>query len=233
VHAESTRTGLGWLAIAAFGIMAAGGGLAALLAEQSHIFAGGFTPQERIERIISGDRQIGLSSLTQRQYMIDCRNSTIAAAQLELDRGVRDALAQACLGSAQRVIDTSPGSSFAWFAKAHASLALSDWAAMNEALALSQMTGANEGWIARYRVELAEDNRGRLDASYLPSHKADLAVLADNMLAYQNFLARLYVLRPASRPDLTDVIEQLPAQSQRVFLAATERARQAQAKGQL
>lgn len=228
----AAKTELGWLAIGLFGLLALCGGLWAFAAEQSHLSASGATPEERIALITSGERQVGLSSLTQRQFMIDCRNSLIMAAQLALPVDQRTALAEACRDSAEHVTAANPASSFAWFARAHSALALSDWDGVNANLAVSQTTGANEGWIARYRVELVEDNRSRIAATYLVQNRQDLAVLAGNP-AYQNFLARLFVLRPTARADMTDAVEQLSVQEQRVFLAAVERARQALATGKL
>ena len=135
------------------------------------------------------------------------------------------------MDNADRVIDAAPASSFAWFAKAHAALALGDWPVMNAALAKSQATGANEGWIARYRVELVEDNRARIDPAYMPRHLNDLAVLTDNLTPYRDFLARLYLVRPGSRADLTDAIERLPPEMQRTFLSAVERVRRTSMSG--
>lgn len=217
--------------MAALAALAVAGGAWGLAAEQSHLLSGGYSPQDRIARIVSGERSVGLSSQTQRQYMIDCRNGVIIAAQMQLPAEQRDRLAKTCMESAERVIDAAPASSFAWFAKAHAALALGDWIAMNAALAKSQATGANEGWIARYRVELVEDNRSRIDPAYMPRHLNDLAVLTDNIVPYRDFLARLYLARPGSRADLTDAIERLPPESQRTFLSAVERLRRVSISG--
>jgi len=213
------------LACGIFGLVGIVAGALAVSAEQSHLLASGTSPEERIELFVSGARQPGLSSRTQRQFMIDCRNSIIHAARLALPDDQRRALATACLDAARTVVEEAPASSFGWFSIAHSSLALGDRETLNRALSLSQATGSNEGWIARYRVELVEGNRSLIDPDYLPRHRADLATLVDNIWVYDDFLAGIYIRRPESRADMTDVIEQRENVIQRRFLYTVDRAR--------
>lgn len=226
LRSETRKFALSWLPMSLFGALATIGGIVGFAAEQSHFLSAGSTPEQRISLIVAGSRQPGISSQTQRQFMIDCRNSVIQAVQIEMPVAERDNLARACQRAARNISESSPASSFAWFAQAHSALALVDWPEVNRTLALSQKAGTNEGWIARYRVELVEDNRSNIDNEYLEKNRQDLKVLAENMRSYQDFLARIYLFRPGSRADITNAIEEIPPQSQRIFLGAVDRARQ-------
>jgi len=192
-------------------------------AEQSHILAGGGSPRERMEAFVAGDRHVGMANTTQRWFVIDCRNSIIHAFTNPVADGVREAVSRRCLDGALAITETAPISSFAWFGAAHASLALQDWDGMNLYLERSHATGAQEGWIARYRAELAADNYSRISEANQALFREDLTLLAQNMFAFSEFLAGQYVSKVALRPMLTEIVETMPQASQWRFLALVRR----------
>jgi hypothetical protein len=204
---------VGFLGLATMGISTF-----ALLAEQSHLLAAGTSAEDRVEAFAAGRRDVGLATTTQRWFVIDCRNATIFAHVEPAAAEFRDDVARTCLDGALEIVDSTPASSFAWFGAAHAALALGDWEAMNTYLAHSYVTGAEEGWIARYRVELVADNYERVSKDNRAHFSTDLALLAGNMPAFGGFLAERYVSDPSLRSVMTASIETSSPNDQRIFL---------------
>ncbi len=220
VQARPEKRSVTWLAVGLLGFATFALSGVTLWAEQSHLFASGASVEERADAFISGQRQIGLATITQRWFVIDCRNTTVMAYRSAMPTDKRREVAESCLRGAQEITASTPASSFAWVGAAHASVALQDWDGMSRYLALSYSSGPQEGWIARYRAELAQDNWLRLSGPYRDQSRHDLALLANNMVSYASFLAQMYVRHPAAREALTEVVEQLPPQAQRRFLGA-------------
>jgi hypothetical protein len=229
---KALKPPLSWLFIGVLGIITTALSAYAFYAEQSHIFAGGGSPTDRIAAFASGARQVGLSTTTQRWFIVDCRNSTIAAFSQPGDATQRDLVPRRCLEGALQIVDTVPASSFAWFGAAHASLALQNWDDMNAYLERSHATGSQEGWIARYRAELVANNFGRVSDANHALFLKDLELLAANMFAYSDFLAGQYVSNLELRPLLTDIVESTPQPSQWRFLAAVRRLSEGSTPGQ-
>lgn len=214
-----------WIAIGLLGFATFALSGVTLWAEQSHLLASGASVEERADAFVSGQRQVGFATITQRWFVIDCRNTTIMAYRSAMPTEKRREVAESCLRGAQEITSSTPASSFAWVGAAHASVALQDWDGMSRYLANSYSSGPQEGWIARYRVELAQDNWSRVSGPYRDQSKQDLALLANNMSSYATFLAQMYVRHPAAREALTEVVEQLPTQEQRRFLGSVSNTR--------
>lgn len=220
VQAPAAKRSVTWIFVGLLGVATVGLSAAAFWAEQSHLFASGASVEERADAFTSGQRQVGLATITQRWFVIDCRNATVMAYRSNMPSDERRAVAESCLRGAQGITASTPASSFAWVGAAHASVALQDWDGMSRYLAASYSSGPQEGWIARYRVELAQDNWSRVSGAYREQSKDDLVLLANNMWSYSDFLAGLYARHPATRQALTEIVEQLSPQLQRRFLAA-------------
>ncbi|GEM_PF-1897761 len=220
IQAPTEKRSITWIAVALLSFMSVGVSGVAIWAEQSHLFASGTSVEERADAFISGQRQVGLATITQRWFVIDCRNTTVMAYRSTMPGEKRREVAESCLRGAHEIVASTPASSFAWVGAAHASAALQDWEGMSRYLAESYSTGPQEGWIARYRVELAQDNWSRISGGYLDQSQHDLVLLANNMGPYADFLAGLYARHPVARQALTDVIERASPLAQRLFLNA-------------
>ncbi len=229
---QATKHHLSWLTLGLLGVITTALSAYAFTAEQSHLFAGGGSREARAEAFSSGSRHVGLATTTQRWFVIDCRNSTIYAFTNPVPDETRQAVAQSCLDGALDITASVPASSFAWFGAAHASLARQSWDDMNDYLGRSFATGAREGWIARYRAELAIDNYARLTPTNQTLFRQDLVLLAANMLAFSEFLATQYVNKVDLRPLITEVVETTPQASQWHFLAVVRRLTRQSAQGQ-
>lgn len=229
---QATKHRLSWLTLGLLGVITTALSAYAFTAEQSHLLAGGGSREARAEAFASGTRQVGLATTTQRWFVIDCRNSTIFAFTNAVPAETQQAVAQHCLDGALGITASVPASSFAWFGAAHASLAQQNWDDMNVYLGRSFATGAREGWIARYRAELAIDNYTRLSAANQALFRQDLALLAANMFAFADFLATQYVNRAELRPMITEVVEMTPQTNQRRFLMLVSRLMSQATQGQ-
>lgn len=172
---------------------------------------------------ISGERQIGMSDATQRWFAIDCRNAIVESFSTAVPRATRTELATKCLNGDLAITQAAPTDSFAWFAAAHASLALRDMDGVNTYLQRSHSTGAREGWIARYRVELMAANLANLDEANQEWFWQDVALMLNRLTAFGPFIAALYLDNSELRPRLTELIEQQPSEQQRAFLDAVNR----------
>lgn len=209
------------IALALIGLATALLSGAALVAEGSHLL----TPvdaglEARVATFVSGTRQPGWATATQRAFVLDCRNTLIETSASPTGSD----LARTCLREALDITEANPASSFAWYGAAHAAVAVQDWPAMNRYLLQSHRTGSNEGWIARYRTELAQGNIWRLETIPFERSRQDLALLAGNMDAFAGFLADLYQRYPWSRSVIIQVVEATDGNAQGRFLAAVSTA---------
>lgn len=165
----------------------------------------------------------GVSSYSKEIIMKDCLQGLIVLAQSEMFDIKNAMLAEKCRLRSAQVAEKTPTDSFAWAVNALASALLGKTELLNTALVASQKVGPNEQWIARRRVEIAEMFLVSLDAAARSAHDADLTLLAGSYRGVR-YLARRYVTNPDFRSRITTVVEKLPADQQRMFLANIRRA---------
>ena len=101
--------------------------------------------------------------------------------------------------------------------RAAASVRLLERDDFNAALRQSQLTGPNEQWIARFRVNLAETYFSQLDAKTVESEAADLKLLASSERGVE-LIAQRYIANPDFRARITAIVENMPQDRQIVFL---------------
>ena len=91
------------------------------------------------------------------------------------------------------------------------------------ALRNSQLTGPNEQWIARYRVNLAETYFAQLSPAARKAEEADLRLLASSERGVK-LIAQRYIADPDFRARITAVVETMPGERQAAFLRSVKRA---------
>lgn len=206
--------------IAAIGLVLLGLGASAMYVESSAYLIGGDTSVQRVARWTTTGSNSGWSIATQNVNLLDCANVLNAPAALAvryLDDATRNALAPTCLSVASSITSNAPAASYAWYVEALAHAAMGDSAAMNEALRRSQLTGANEQWIAERRVELAENHFDELEPSVLHRHEADLSMLVLSERGIASIAGR-YATDMAFRDRIVAIVETLSADNQQRFL---------------
>ncbi len=123
-----------------------------------------------------------------------------------------------CLDLAREGTKRAPLDSFAWTLRARIHAENGDFAAFNNAYEQAFLRGPHEYWLAATRVSIAELFLANLDEKTRKRHEADISIMGQTP-AGQIWLARNYTTRPEFRDRITPIIEQLPARSQRTFLA--------------
>lgn len=165
----------------------------------------------------------GTSSYSKEIIMKDCLQGLIVLGRVEMFDIKNAVLAEKCRLRSAYVVENTPTDSFAWAVNALSSALLGKTELLNTALVASQRVGPNEQWIARRRVEIAEMFLASLDTTALTAHDRDLTLLAGSYRGVR-YLARRYVTNPDFRSRITTVVEKLPAEQQRMFLANIRRA---------
>lgn len=163
------------------------------------------------------DFDFGLSSYSKILVLTDCfRVVRIYGASDMMDEAVRNVVTR-CADQADDIVSTTPTDSFAWLVHAAASALLLDNENFNISLQKSQLTGPNEQWIARFRVNLAESNVSKLTPRTRQMEDADLGLLASSARGVK-LIARRYISDPAFRARITAIVEKLPQDKQVIFL---------------
>lgn len=163
------------------------------------------------------DFEFGLSSYSKTLVMKDCYRIVLAYSDIDMiDEAVRTVVST-CAGRAAQIVSVTPTDSFAWLVRAAASVRLLAKDDFNAALKQSQLTGPNEQWIARFRVDLAETHFSQLSSETVASETADLRLLASSERGVA-LIAQRYVSNPDFRARITAIVETMPQDRQIVFL---------------
>ncbi|MEK1929693.1 MAG: hypothetical protein AAAC47_07860 [Pararhizobium sp.] len=163
------------------------------------------------------DFDFGLSSYSKTLVMKDCFRIVLAYSDIDMiDEAVRDVVSK-CANRAAEIVATTPTDSFAWLARAAASVRLLAKDEFNAALRQSQLAGPNEQWIARFRVNLAETYFPQLSAETVKSEAADLKLLVSSERGVK-LIAERYVSNPDFRARIAAIVETMPQDRQIVFL---------------
>lgn len=163
------------------------------------------------------DFDFGLSSYSKTLVMKDCFRIALAYRDIDMiDEAARDVVSK-CAARASEIVAATPTDSFAWLVRAAASVRLLAKDEFNAALRQSQLTGPNEQWIARFRVNLAETYFPQLSAETVKSEAADLKLLASSERGVK-LIAKRYVSNPDFRARITAIVETMPPDRQLAFL---------------
>ncbi|KQV44417.1 MULTISPECIES: hypothetical protein [unclassified Rhizobium] len=177
------------------------------------------------EAYASEDFGVGLSSYSREMVMKSCFRIVLGYTDLQLLYEPARNVVDKCRLRAAEVVERTPSDSFAWLVRAASSIRLVKVEEFNAALRNSQKTGPNEQWIARERIELAENFYGRTDDATKTTHETDLALMASSYRGVK-VIARRYVSDPNFRARITTVVEKLPAERQRLFVGNVKKAMQ-------
>ena len=174
---------------------------------------------ERQQTGFNSDRELryGYSSKSKFIVLNDCLNgmNTLQADKASL-RTVR-AFASRCAELADNIVKTMPSHAHAWLVKAWAGAALFDGRSLNDGLQQSQLTGPNELWIAKMRIDLAERHLRSLDPRSQADIRTDIVMMAGNQDG-SFALAQRYRENPDFRARVVPVIETLPNETQSRFI---------------
>ena len=208
------------LIIAAMSFALLASGAAAMYVESNAYVIGGHSSFARVANWTVEAPQPGWSIATEDANLLDCANVLSAANALAmryLDEGTKSAIAPTCLALARAVTTNATAASFAWYVEALALSRMSNFAEMNDALRRSQLTGANEQWIAELRVALAETHLDQLQPAVLQAHESDLSMLVLSARGISS-IARRYTTDTGFRHRIVAIVETLSPQSQQDFL---------------
>ena len=206
--------------IAAMSLALLATGAAAMYVESNAYLVGGDTSFARVANWTIDAPHPGWSIATENVNLLDCANvlkAPNALAMRYLDEGTKSAIAPTCLSLARAVTTNAPAASFAWYVEALALSWTSNFAEMNDALRRSQLTGANEQWIAELRVALAEAHLDQLQPAVLQAHESDLSMLVLSARGIASIASR-YTTDTAFRHRIVAIVETLSPQSQQDFL---------------
>ncbi len=168
------------------------------------------------------DFDFGLSSYSKLLVMTDCFHIVLGYGGIDMvDEAVRSVVSK-CADRASDIVKTTPTDSFAWLVRAAASARLLANDDFNVALQQSQLTGPNEQWIARFRVNLAETYLTQLSARSVTSEEADLRLLASSEKGVR-LIAQRYISNPDFRARITAIVERMPQERQIVFLKSVKK----------
>lgn len=189
----------------------------ALVAEARPFFAAVGNRADRFEAIYQDRIRIGFSQLSARVVLDSCTEATtsVYGRMQPVDR--RNVVIANCIGQSNLISEAMPTNGLAWYVGAFLAAEQTDFDAMNSHLEHSYRTSPNEQWIAELRVKLAEKFFEQLDESYGDLHRRDLAMIVQNSRGIRNIAAR-WVRYPDFRERITEIVNELPEQSQAKFV---------------
>jgi hypothetical protein len=181
-------------------------------------FASSAATPQRFNALVLGAFAPADSKWSRDLYIQDCLDIPPTIYALAQPAASRKRLLQSCRDNASRIVAAAPTLSNAWLVIATTSAALRDYPAMRQALAMSRQTAPNLQWLADRRTRLVEEYPLEIDDANRAGYENDVAVLASGDVGAKS-LARRYAQLPQLRETYTRIIETLPAERQRTFLA--------------
>jgi hypothetical protein len=199
--------------------------LPAVTAEMSAVLGGGHSQITRMEALESGRPTVGLSTDSHKRVLDLCVDTVSDPRIFSQGAATRDAILSHCEGELARAEQYAPADGFIWWVRAALAAERNDVEAIFTALQRSRETAPYELWIALRRERIAQ----RLEALQSPAdragHDADLLVLARSRRGVQR-LATRYLNDTDFRERITALVETLPVEDQRRFLANVRSAAQ-------
>jgi len=200
-------------------LLLAFGSAYALLAESGpYLFAGSGLAQ-RIEVLADGQLHPGLSRPAHDLVLDDCVAVASSLYGLAMATERRNAALETCSSAATGFAASSPTYAYAYYVEALLAAEGADAAALNAALNASRALAPTEQWLAELRVKLAEDHLAQITPAAIAGHEADLALLVASQRGIR-VIARRYAALAGFRERITAIVETLPAEQQRRFVAA-------------
>ena len=200
-------------------LLLAAGSAYALFAESSpYLFAGNGLAQ-RIEVLADGQFHPGLSRPAHDLVLDDCVAVASSLYGLAMPTERRNAALRTCSSAATGFAESSPTYAYAYYVEALLAAEHTDSDALNAALSTSRALAPAEQWLAELRVKLAEDHLAQLQPAAIAGHEADLALLVVSQRGIR-VIARRYAALAGFRERITAIVETLPPEQQRRFVAA-------------
>jgi hypothetical protein len=214
-----TRSSAGLLVLSLTSLLLLGGSAYALWAESGpYLFAGSGLAQ-RVQSLADGKLHSGLSRPAHDLVLDDCVQVAGSLYGLSMPTEPRNAALATCTAAAAGFADASPAYSYAYYVKALMAAERNDPTALNAALAQARAVAPTEQWLAELRVKLAEDHLPQLQPSGLAGHEADLGLLVTSQRGIRT-IARRYATVESFRSRITAIVEKLPVEQQKRFIAA-------------
>jgi hypothetical protein len=209
----------GLLLLSLASLLLAGGSAYALFAESApYLFVGNGLAQ-RIESLADGKLYPGLSRPARDLVLDDCVQVAASLYGLTRPTDRRTAALQTCGEAAAGFAAASPTYAYAHYVEA---LLATEHAApdtLNAALTTSRALAPTEQWLAELRVKLVEDHLAQIQPTTLAGHEADLALLVASQRGIK-VIARRYAAVEGFRERITAIVEKLPPEQQKRFVAA-------------
>ena len=183
--------------------------------------ARGSTAVSRILSMREGFVGTGLTIATQRLNLMDCELALRSKVSLEtryLSDGERARIAPICHEVARSVLAGTPASGLAWLVSAVAAADMGTTAEFELGYARSALVAPNEGWLVALRVRAGETYQSLIGPNLQEFEARDLAFAAGNP-RYAAPIARRFVSDEAFRVRMTDVLEDMTPDKQRLFLS--------------
>lgn len=213
------RNGAGLLLLSFTSLLLVAGSAYALLAESSpYLFAGSGLAQ-RVGVLADGQLHPGLSRPAHDLVLDDCVQVAASLYGMALPTGQRNAALATCSDAATRFAAQSPSYAYAYYVEALLAAERADPAALNAALITSRALAPTEQWLAALRVKLTEDHLPEIAPAALEGHAADLALLVSSQRGIR-VIARRYAAVAGFRERITAIVETLPPEQQKRFVAA-------------
>ncbi|OEO28640.1 hypothetical protein VW23_004165 [Devosia insulae DS-56] len=210
---------LGLLLLSITSLLLAFGSAYALLAESGpYLFAGSGLAQ-RIEVLADGEFHPGLSRPAHDLILDDCVAVASSLYGLTMPTERRNAALKTCSSAATGFAAASPTYAYAYYVVALLAAEHSDSGAFNAALGTSRELAPTEQWLAELRVKLSEDHLAQLQPAAIAGHETDLALLVISQRGIR-VIARRYAALAGFRERITAIVETLPPEQQRRFVAA-------------
>lgn len=214
-----TRSSPGLLVLSLTSLLLAGGSAYALLAETGpYLFAGSGLAQ-RVQTLANGNLHPGLSRPAHDLVLDDCVQVASSLFGLSLRTDLRSAAVATCAAAASGFAQASPVYSYAHYVEALMAAERSDAAELSRALARARAVAPTEQWLAELRVKLGEDHLSLLQPIALAGHEADLRLLVMSQRGIRT-IARRYAAVESFRGRITAIVEKLPMEQQKRFIAA-------------
>lgn len=214
-----TRHAHGLLPLSFTSLLLAAGSAYALLAEsEPYLFAGSGLAQ-RVQVLADGRLHPGLSRPAHDLVLDDCVDVAASLYGLTLPTERRNTALATCGTAASGFAKASPTYAYAYYVEALLAAERDDPDMLNAALSTSRALAPTEQWLAELRVKLAEDHLSWIRPTALQGHEADLALLVASQRGIR-VIARRYAALEGFRERITAIVEQLPSEQQKRFVAA-------------
>jgi hypothetical protein len=209
----------GLLLLSLGSMLLAFGSAYALFAESGPYLFAGSGLKQRIEVLAEGQFYPGLSRPAHDLILDDCVAVASSLYGLTMPTERRNAALNTCSSAATGFAAASPTYAYAHYVEALLAAERGDSSTLNAALGASRDLAPTEQWLAELRVKLAEDHLKQLQPAAIAGHEADLALLVISQRGIR-VIARRYAALAGFRERITAIVETLPPEQQRRFVAA-------------